>query len=118
MTTPTASHPSLPLTEAVFFILLSLAPQPKHGYAILKDVESLSGRRVTLSTGTLYGAIKRLLAQGWIAPVVEGKSSSDGEPESKRERKVYALTDLGRRVLQAEADRMQSLAKVAQLWLA
>lgn len=106
----------LPLTEVVFFILLSLAPKPKHGYAIMKDVESLSHQRVNLSTGTLYGAIKRLLEQGWIEPVAE--TADPFAVESKRERKAYALTDLGRRMLQAETARLQSLVAVAQLRLA
>lgn len=107
-----------PLTEAAFFILLSLAPKPKHGYAILKDVESLSHNRVSLSTGTLYGAIKRLLDQGWIEPIDE-TDFTEGEPtEPKRGRKAYVLTDLGRRILQAETERLQSLVTIAQLRLA
>lgn len=108
----------LPLSEAVFFILLSLAPRPKHGYAILKDVESLSQRRVVLSTGTLYGAIKRLLAQGWIEPAAEVGGAEDDSAEPPRGRKAYALTELGRSILQAEASRLQSLVDVAQLRLA
>ena len=52
------------LSEPVVLILLSLAEQPRHGYSILKDVESVSGGRVLLSTGTLYGALQRLLDQG------------------------------------------------------
>ena len=59
----------LPLREPTFFILLSLSPGPKHGYAILKEVEALSDGRVRLSTGTLYGAIKRLLDDDWIRRV-------------------------------------------------
>jgi DNA-binding PadR family transcriptional regulator len=98
------------LTESTFFILLSLAPGPKHGYAILKDVEALSERRVVLSTGTLYGAIKRLLAQGWIVRVEEATSDRTG-----RERKLYALTQQGRRVLNAEVVRLQKLVRAAQL---
>ncbi|MCB0257577.1 MAG: PadR family transcriptional regulator, partial [Anaerolineae bacterium] len=58
-----------PLSEATFYILLSMAPGPKHGYAIIQEVEALSNRRIHLSTGTLFGAIKRLLADGWIEPV-------------------------------------------------
>lgn len=109
---------ALPLTEAVFFILLSLAPKPKHGYAIMKDVESLSHHRLRFSTGTLYGAIKRLLEQGWIEPIDEA-DFTPGEPaEPKRGRKAYALTELGRRNLQAETERLQSLVAVAQLRLA
>lgn len=99
-----------PLTEATFFIMLSLSPQPKHGYAIMKDVQALSDNRVTLSTGTLYGALKRLLAQGWI------KREADlGSDETGRPRKSYALTNRGRRMLNAEVDRLQKLATVARL---
>src|SRR2546421_10786054 len=57
---------SLPVTEPVLLILLSLAEQPRHGYAILQDVQEMSEGRVTLSTGTLYGALRRLLDDGWI----------------------------------------------------
>ena len=57
---------TLPLSEPVLLILLSLAQQPRHGYAILKNVEEMSDGRVTLSTGTLYGALRRLLEDRWI----------------------------------------------------
>jgi DNA-binding PadR family transcriptional regulator len=108
----------LPLTEAAFFILLSLAPKPKHGYAIMKEVASLSHHRVSLSTGTLYGAIKRLLEQGWIELIDEADFMDSDPVEPKRGRKAYALTDLGRRILQAEIKRLQSLVTVAELRLA
>lgn len=101
----------LPLTEATFFILLSLAPAPQHGYAIMKDVEALSNGRVTFSTGTLYGALKRLLEQGWIERV------DNTEAEAGRPRKDYRLTDLGQRILSAEAARLESLAEAARLRL-
>ncbi|MEZ4675089.1 MAG: PadR family transcriptional regulator [Caldilineaceae bacterium] len=104
---------SLPLTEAAFFILLSIAPQPKHGYAIMKEVEQLSHGRVTLSTGTLYGALKRLLEQGWIEPIVEEDLPANDPDEPKRGRKAYQLTDWGRRILEAEAVRLESLVTVA-----
>lgn len=97
----------LPLTETTLYILLSLVPQPQHGYAIMKEVTAMSNGRIHLSTGTLYGAIKRMLKQGWIErhdeTVVDGRS-----------RKAYRLTDLGERILQAEMARMQSLISVAQ----
>ncbi|MBZ0301196.1 MAG: PadR family transcriptional regulator [Anaerolineae bacterium] len=102
----------LPLTEATFFILLSLAPGGKHGYAIMQDVASLSSGRITLGTGTLYGALKRLLEQGWIARADDDDSDDEGRP-----RKVYTLTDTGRRILQAETDRLQQVAQVARLRL-
>ena len=98
---------NLPLSEAVFFILLSLLPGAKHGYAIMKDVDALSNARVSLSTGTLYGALKRLLEVGWVQRV-------DDNDESGRERKSYILTQLGRGILEAETARMQNLVVVAQ----
>ena len=98
----------LPLSEAVFFILLSLSPGPKHGYAIMKDVQALSNARVNLSTGTLYGALKRLLEKGWLRRV------DDGQDESGRERKAYTLTQLGRGILEAETARMQNLVAIMQ----
>lgn len=99
----------LPLREPTFFILLSLAPGPKHGYAIMKEVEALSERRVSLSTGTLYGAIKRLLDDGWIQPVMDPQPN-----DTDRQRKAYALTEQGRRVLQAEVQRLEKLVSLAQ----
>ncbi len=100
----------LPLREPTLFILLSLSPGPKHGYAILKEVESLSEGRVRLSTGTLYGAIKRLLDDGWIRRVAD--PIPDG---GDRERKPYALTELGRKVLHAEVARLEKLIHVARI---
>lgn len=100
----------LPLTEPVLLVLLSLAEQPRHGYSILKDVERMSGGRVVLSTGTLYGALQRLLRQGWIERFEEDDAS--------RDRRAYRLTSRGRRNLQLEVDRMRHLAKLAGLRLA
>ncbi len=106
---------NLPLTEATFFILLSLAPKPKHGYAIMKDVEVLSQERVALSTGTLYGALKRLLAQKWIERVDGSPIETQHGVESARQRKAYALTALGRTMLNAEINRLELLVGAAQL---
>jgi len=103
------SEPTSPLTEATFFILLSLSPGPTHGYAIMKEVKALSQGRIAFSTGTLYGALRRLLEQGWI------KRVSDPEPNpTDRERKAYALTDRGRKILNAEIERLKSLVRTAQ----
>ena len=103
----------LPLTETTLFILLSLVPQPRHGYAIMKEVEAMSNGRIQLSTGTLYGAIKRMLDQGWIERYDE--TVVDGERgQSNRERKAYRLTDLGHRILEAEMARLQSLIAISQ----
>jgi DNA-binding PadR family transcriptional regulator len=100
----------LPLTEPVLLILLSLAGQPRHGYSILKDVEQMSDGRVTLSTGTLYGALRRLLEDGWIERFDEGDSS--------RGRQAYRLTPAGRQNLQIEASRLKHLARIANLRVA
>ena len=99
----------LPLREPTFFILLSLSPGPKHGYAILKEVEALSEGRVMLSTGTLYGAIKRLLERDWIKRVTDPIPNS-----TDRERKAYALTEQGWRMLNAEIQRLERLVSAAQ----
>lgn len=99
----------LPLTETTFFILLSLSPKPKHGYAMMKDVESLSEGRIRLSTGTLYGAIKRLLEKGWIKRVEDPNAD-----ENRRGRKAYVLTRYGKRILNTEVDRLQDLVETAQ----
>src|SRR5256885_15207216 len=97
------------LSEPVLLVLLSLAEQPRHGYSILKDVESLSGGRVLLSTGTLYGALQRLLDHGWIERV---------EEDNSRDRRTYRLTSRGRRNLQMEIERMRHLTKLATLRMA
>ena len=102
------SPPATPLTEATLAILLSLVPDPKHGYAILKAVPELSDNRVVLTTGTLYGALKRLLEQGWIARLDDSPLASNG-----RQQKVYTLTPLGRRCLDAELQRLQAVLAAA-----
>jgi DNA-binding PadR family transcriptional regulator len=104
----------LPLTETTFYILLSLAPGSKHGYAILKDVKNLSKERVILSTSTLYTAVGRLLDQELIERLSE---DGDDDPNPGLPRKSYALTELGRRVLEAETVRLQGMVKEARLRL-
>lgn len=99
-----------PITEPVLLILLSLAEQPRHGYAILQDTEAMSHGRVRLSTGTLYGALRRLLDEGWIERFKEQNNS--------RGRQAYRLTPLGRRNLQMEVSRLKQLTHVADLRVA
>ena len=94
-----------PLTEPVLLILLSLAEKPRHGYSLMKDIESLSNGRVRLSTGTLYGALRRLLQDLWIERFEQDDTS--------REKQAYKLTPLGRRQLRAELDRMKQLTRAA-----
>jgi DNA-binding PadR family transcriptional regulator len=96
---------SLPLTPALFHVLLSLADGEKHGYAILKEVEQRTSGHVVLSTGTLYGIIKRLLADGMI------RESAAGSDER---RTAYRLTAFGRKVALAEAERLRDLVAAAQ----
>jgi DNA-binding PadR family transcriptional regulator len=111
MTSEPIVQQQLPLTEATFFILLSLSSGKKHGYAIMKDVEQLSDERICLGTGTLYGALGRLLDQGWIERIEE-------EHETRRPRKAYVLSELGRRILMAETLRLQKNLSSAQQRLA
>ena len=91
------------ISEPVFLILLSLADSPRHGYALLKDIESLSRGRVRLSTGTLYGALRRLLEDGWIARFEQ--------EDTARDKQAYRLTATGRRQLQMELSRMRELTR-------
>ena len=98
----------LPLSEVSFYILLSLAPGAKHGYAILKDVEGLSGGGLRLSTSTLYDALERLLLQGLIERVAEENDQCGGRP-----RKIYRINKQGKSLLAAETSRMQTLLEAA-----
>ncbi len=107
---PEATMESLPLTEPVLLILLSLAQEPRHGYSILKDVEQMSDGRVVLSTGTLYGALRRLLDEEWIERIEE--------EDSPRGRQAYRLTSRGRKNLQLEVSRMKQLTRLANFRIA
>jgi len=98
------------VTEPVLLILLSLAEQPRHGYSILKDVAEISEGRVQLSTGTLYGALRRLLEDGWIVRY--------GAEDNLRGRQDYRLTNRGRKVLQQEIVRLKQLTRIAGLRVA
>jgi DNA-binding PadR family transcriptional regulator len=93
-----------PLTAAMFHVLLSLADGEKHGYAILKEVEEQTGGEVLLSTGTLYGIMKRLLAERLI--VEPRQRPAEGDDQRRR---YYRLTDEGRHMAVAEAQRMEKL---------
>ena len=95
----------LPLTPALFHVLLTLADGEKHGYAILKEVAERTNNGVVLSTGTLYGVIKRLLADGMI------RRSSAG---SNERRQAYRLTPFGRAVALAEVARLRDLVVSAE----
>jgi DNA-binding PadR family transcriptional regulator len=98
--------PYLPLTPAAFHVLLALADGAKHGYLILKDVEERTSG-VRLSTGTLYGLIKRFLDDELI---VELPAEDDG----RERRRPYKLTPFGRQVARAEAARLEQLVSAAR----
>ena len=100
----------LPLTAAVFHILLALADGERHGYAIMQAVAQETGGRVRLGPATLYRSIKGLLAQGLIA---ETAPHADPPPDDER-RRYYRLTDLGRQTAGAEMARLQALLALAQ----
>ena len=104
----------LPLREPTFFILLSLIDSDKYGYAILRDVEALSGGRVQLSTSTLYEALARLLDQGLVIRVTAADPEEAAAPHPGRPRKFYKLTQQGQRVVNAELSRLQELLAAAQ----
>ncbi len=114
---PFSDHPDaqsdvsrhLPLTPAVFEILLSLADGHRHGYAIMQTVEARTGGEVRLHAGTLYRALARLTEAQLIE---ELDSSSDGETDERR--RYYALTPGGRDVAAAEARRLESQVGAAR----
>ena len=92
------------LTEAVYYILLSLI-KPMHGYGIMQNVEQLSGGRVKLAAGTLYGAINTLLERGWVIAL-------PGEKDSRK--KEYQITPQGKQILEAELLRLRELIENGQ----
>jgi DNA-binding PadR family transcriptional regulator len=97
----------LPLTPAVFHILLALADGEKHGYAIMQEVEAISEKRVKMGPGTLYGSIKRMLEAGLIEEAGE-------QDEDNERRRYYRLTPFGDRVLSAEGRRLATLVNAFQ----
>jgi len=92
------------LTEGVYLILISMRT-PSHGYAVMQNIEELTGGRVVLGAGTLYGAINTLLDKGWICAVGHSAVSR---------KKEYVITPIGRHVLQAEIVRLFELLKIGQ----
>ena len=90
------------LTEGVYLILISLLT-PRHGYAVMQNVEKLTAGRVILGAGTLYGAINSLLEKRWICAI--GHSSDSRKKE-------YAITDLGRQILHMETLRLSELVNI------
>lgn len=100
----------LPLTRAVFHILLVLAERARHGYGIMQEVERLTDGRVTLGPGTLYRSLQRLRAEGLIEEV----GGPADEPVEDDRRRTYGLTDAGLAIARAEAARLAALVRVAR----
>ena len=100
----------LPLTQAVFHILLALADGEKHGYAIMQEIGERTGGAMRMGPGTLYGSIQRMLKDGLIIETRERTEPAHGEER----RRYYCLTGFGQRVVQAEAHRLQQLVHIAQ----
>ena len=107
--TPIKRDPALylPQTPAAFHVLLALADGPKHGYLILKDIEERTGGDVRLSTGTLYGLIKRFLDDELI---IELPAEDNGDER----RRPYKLAEFGRQVAKAEAVRLEQMVTAAR----
>jgi DNA-binding PadR family transcriptional regulator len=103
-------EPATPLTPAMFHVLLALAGDDLHGYAILKEVALRTGGEVHLSTGTLYGIIKRLLNDGLIVERRERPAARDDDER----RRYYRLTAPGREVAAAEAERLERVVALAR----
>ena len=104
------SRQTSPLSPAIFQMLVALADQDRHGYAIMQDVAARTDGAMTLSPGTLYGSIKRMLDEGLI---VELDERPDPDDDDER-RRYYRITRLGREVAQAEADRLTTLLRQAR----
>ncbi len=100
----------LPLTPAVFHILLALAEGERHGYAIMREVAEQTNGQMRLGPGTLYGSIRRMLEDGIIE---ESEERPDPALDDER-RRYYRLTGFGRRLAEAEATRLQALTRAAQ----
>lgn len=96
-----------PLRETSFYILASIAKRPIHGYGIIKDVLVMSDRRLELSTGTLFGALKRMIENSWI---IRHETSNT----NVRERIEYKITRKGLSVLNSEITRLKSLVHISQ----
>ena len=100
----------LPLPAATFHILLALADQDRHGYAIIQEVEARTSGDLRLSAGTLYRSVQRMLEQGLI---IETRDRPEPELDDER-RRYYRITPLGLNVAKAETRRMSELVRMAR----
>lgn len=104
-----SDNEQLPLSAAVFHILLSLGEGERHGYALKREIAHRTGGKLHLGPGVLYGSINRMLEQGLIE---ESDARPDPHLDDER-RRYYRITPLGRRVARAEAARMRELVALA-----
>ena len=109
-TKKTESEDMLPLTPAVFHVLLALADGERHGYAIMQEVAAHTDGRIKMGPGTLYGTIKRLIEAQLIE---ESDERPDADADDER-RRYYRLTGVGQRVVRAEAQRYAEMVAVAR----
>jgi DNA-binding PadR family transcriptional regulator len=93
----------LPLTETTFYVMLSLL-EPTHGYVIMQKAEELSGGKVRIAAGTMYGVTENLLKQKLITEI----------PNEDKRRRVYALTDNGKDLLRLEVHRLKHLVAISE----
>jgi DNA-binding PadR family transcriptional regulator len=105
----------LPLPPAFLHILIALGEGERHGYSIMQEVAGRTGGRVRMSPGTLYGSVKRMLAEGLIEELhLRQSTSSARQGAADERRRIYRITKFGRRVAAAEADRLASLLSQAR----
>jgi DNA-binding PadR family transcriptional regulator len=100
----------LPLPPATFHILVAVADEDRHGYAIIQDIEARTGGELRLSAGTLYRSIQRLLEQGLLTEPRERPEPA----EDDQRRRYYRITPFGETVARAEARRLSQLVKMAR----
>ena len=98
------------LRSVEFHVLLALAGEERHGYAILQEIVALTGGELQLEPGTLYRALHRMLKDGWVAESAR-RPAADLDDERRR---YYRLTPLGRRVAEAETARLQAVVRLAR----
>ena len=103
--------PHQPLTPVVFHVLLALAAGPRHGYAIMKDVESHTDGALKMGAGTLYGTLQRVTESGWVAESEAPVAAASLRDERRR---FYRLTPDGRKALSAEVGRLEGLVRLAR----
>jgi DNA-binding PadR family transcriptional regulator len=106
---PDSADDLLPLPPATFHILLALAGEDRHGYAIIQDVEARTSGELRLSAGTLYRSLARMVEQGLIVEVVKRRTAADDE-----RRRYYRITPFGTAVARAEMRRLTQLVRLAR----